>query len=92
MPSKLFIPPITKQAHFIYGITGHGVISTLCGAALQHGSTRNGDEWSNHVNYWGKVGIKKHRPFTHLTLDPAAVTCRRCLPLVPKVKEVEGGK
>lgn len=80
---KLTIPKKSKQIHFIYGITGHAVISALCGAAIQRGD----GEWDNNVNYWGRVGIKRHRPITHLTLDPAAVTCNRCLPLVPKVTE-----
>lgn len=81
--SILTIPKITKQVHFINGFTGFAVISAICGAAIQHGD----GEWDNHVNYWGRTGIKKHRPITHLTLDPAAVTCKRCLPLVPKVRE-----
>lgn len=81
--TKLTIPKITKQVHFLYGITGHGVVSAFCGAAIQNGD----DAWDNNVNYWGRVDIRKHRPITHLTLDPAAVTCKRCLLLVPKVKE-----
>lgn len=84
MTTELTIPIITKQVHFLDGIVGHGVIGTLCDARLQHGD----NEWNNHVNHWGRVGIRKYRPFTHLTLDPAAVTCRRCLPRLPRVREV----
>jgi hypothetical protein len=64
---------IDNRVHLLYGITGHGVISTGCGAAMQHGS----DRWDNKVNYWGRVGIRKHRPFTTITIDPSKVTCKR---------------
>lgn len=48
-------------------------LSSACGAVMQPGT----DSWDNEVNYWGKIGIRKERPFTTLTLDRAKVTCRR---------------
>lgn len=65
---------IDDRVHLLYGITGHAVISTACGAQMQGGG---GGEWNNNVNHWRRIGIKKYRPFTTVTLDPSKVTCRR---------------
>ena len=48
-------------------------LSTACGAEMQPGE----HEWDNHVNYWGKIGVRVRRPFTTVTFDPSKVTCRR---------------
>lgn len=68
--------PTDKVVHLLNGITGHAVISAYCRAAMQSAGSAG---WDSNVNYWGKVGIRKHRPWTTLTRDIQQVTCKRCL-------------
>lgn len=66
-----------ETVHLVFGITGHGVISTYCKAALQQTDTG----WTSDVNYWGRVGIKTHKPWTSITVAPELVTCKQCAKL-----------
>lgn len=68
MPEEL----IDNRIHLIGSI--HMIaLSTACGAVMQPG----GGQWDNEINYWGKIGVRKSRPFTTITLDHSKVTCRR---------------
>lgn len=59
----------------IRGIVSHAAVGTYCGRAMQ-GSDRR---WSSQVNYWGHIGIAKHKPIRMLAFDPKVVTCPECL-------------
>ena len=63
---------IDEQVHLI-GNIGTCALTTACGAVMQPGD----GQWDNEVNYWGKTGIRKERPFTTVTLDRSKVTCQR---------------
>lgn len=72
MSEKIKSELIDDRVHLM-GSIGTCCIRAACGAVMQPTSS----EWTNEVNYWGKTGIRKERPFTTLTLDPSKVTCKR---------------
>lgn len=67
---------IDDRVHLIGSLHMIG-LSTACGAMMQPGACKGRQYWDNEVNYWGKRGIRRERPFTTITLDPSKVTCRR---------------
>ena len=69
--------------HKIGPFTVHAGVTTLCGRAMQL-EHDDGTSFSSRVNYWGKTGIVRHKPFRLLTLDDRDITCPECLSIARK--------